>query len=144
MHAGSYTILDLPLINVLQGYFLSKALGESKVTLYGEPKQEGTVVHVMPTYAINTMNRKDIDVLINENSMPEMPEQSVVDYVQWARNSVRGVFYSYNQEACTIVNGIPPVLVPEIVARVEGFRRLSRNISWLRSGYVEEVYIPKF
>lgn len=32
-----YTIVDLPLINVLQGYFLSQALGPSKVSLHGEP-----------------------------------------------------------------------------------------------------------
>jgi len=143
MAGGSYTMIDLPLANVLQGYFLSKVLGESQVSLYGESKTGDavqTTVRVLPTTAIHSLTDWCADVLINQNSMPEMPEQAVADYLCWARDNLQGFFYSYNQEAYSPVNGIPQVLVPAIIARVGGFRLLSRNCSWLRRGYVEEVY----
>ena len=137
---STYTIIDLPLINVLQGYFLSKALGVSKVSLYGETFRNDATILILPTFAITTMSGNDIDVLINQNSMPEMTEQIVENYLRFAKENVSGIFFSYNHEAYSLVYGKPQVLVPEIVNRLGGFNLLSRNASWLRSGYVEEVY----
>jgi len=97
----------------------------------------------MPTFAINEMTERTTDVLLNENSMPEMPETAVEEYVRWAKRTVRGLFYSYNQEAYSPVEGELQVLVPAVVARVGGFTRYSRDISWLRRGYVEEVYLAE-
>ncbi|MBI5570809.1 MAG: putative sugar O-methyltransferase [Desulfomonile tiedjei] len=136
----TYTIIDLPIVNVMQGYFLSKALGASKVSLYGEPAREGAVMFVLPTVAIDSMPHQNFDVLINQNSMPEMPEQIVENYIRFAKSHVSGIFFSYNHEAYSIVYGKPQVLVPEVVACVKGFQRLSRNASGVRSGYVEETY----
>jgi hypothetical protein len=75
--------------------------------------------------------------------MPEMSKPVVEDYILWARHNLKdgGIFYSYNQEAYSPICNIPQVLVPEIVASVGGFERMSRNHSWLRCGYVEEVYV---
>lgn len=145
----NYTIIDLPLMNVLQGYFLSQVFGVEQVALYGESSQEGDtqshkkLINILPTYYINQISGRNIDVLINQNSMPEMTEQAVSDYITWAKSNIRGIFYSYNHEAYSLVNGIPQVLVPEIVERVGGFKRLSRNYSWMWKGYVEEVYAPE-
>ena len=136
----TYTVIDLPIVNVMQGYFLSKALGASRVSLYGEPAREGAMMVILPTVAINSITNQDFDVLINENSMPEMSEEIVENYVRFAKNHVTGIFFSYNHEAYSVVYGKPQVLVPEVVARVGGFQRLSRNASWVRSGYVEETY----
>jgi hypothetical protein len=142
---GSYTIIDLPLINVLQGYFLSKVFGESKVSLFGEGQTEDEgqpLIAVLPTHSTSYRTTK-FDVLINQNSMPEMPEQSVEDYLSWARNNLRGIFYSYNQEAYSPFDGVIQNLVPEIAGRIGGFKLLTRNCSWLRCGYVEEVYLSE-
>ena len=98
---------------------------------------------VLPTIAIDTLEPSRTDVLVNQNSMPEMPEQAVINYIQWARKNLRGIFYSYNQEAYSPVGGVPQVLVPEIVSRVGGFKLFGRNYSWLRRGYVEEIYAPR-
>ncbi|MFX1277216.1 MAG: putative sugar O-methyltransferase [Promethearchaeota archaeon] len=136
----SYVIIDLPIINVIQGYFLSKILGESKIRFYGESNKESNIFSIMPVQIINSMNNYDIDILINENSMPEMPEQSVIDYIRWAKNNLQGFFFSYNQEAFAPVGGIPQILVPEIISREGGLKRVSRSPSWLRTGYVEEIY----
>ena len=143
MAVSRYTIVDLPLPNIMQGYFLSKVFGPSSVSLYGETGIDGkseSIVTVLPTHAISSLSERGVDLLINENSMPEMPEDAVVAYLSWAKESLKGLFYSYNQEAYSPVNGIPQVLIPAVVKRVGGFKLLSRDYSWLRRGYVEEVY----
>lgn len=91
---GTYTIVDLPIVNVMQGYFLSKALGASRVSLYGESAREGAMMAILPTVAINSITNRDFDVLINENSMPEMSEEIVENYIRFAKNHVTGVFFS--------------------------------------------------
>lgn len=133
-----YTAIDLPIVNVLQGYFLSKVLGEAAVSLYGEPAAR---VAVLPTHALHSIG--SVDVLINENSMPEMPESVVDEYLTWAKQHVSDLFFSYNQEAYSPANGVPPVLVPAAVARAGGFDLLTRSHSWLRRGYVEAVFAPR-
>lgn len=140
INVGTYTIIDLPLMNVLQGYFLAKAFGASTVKLYGENSDTKTVISILPAIAFETEIKSDIDVLINENSMPEMSNEIVENYILFVKKRMSGFFFSYNHEAYSVVGGKPQVFVPEIVERVGGFNRLSRNASWVRGGYVEEVY----
>jgi hypothetical protein len=134
------SIIDLPLINVLEGYFLAKAFGASNVKLYGETYDHNPVISILPTFAFKAEIKNDIDVLINENSMPEMSRAIVENYILYAKKQLSGIFFSYNHEAYSIVYGKPQVFVPEVIECVGGFKRLSRNASWVRSGYVEEVY----
>lgn len=133
-----YTIVDLPIVNVLQGYFLFKALGCDAVSLFGEPAAR---LCVWPTHALESVG--DVHILVNENSMPEMPAAVVDDYLTWARSHVTEFFFSYNQEAYSPVNVTPQVLVPDAVRRVGGFELVSRTPSWVRRGYVEEIYRPQ-
>lgn len=140
INLGTYTIIDLPLINVLQGYFLMKAFGSSKVSLYGEVLNKDAMISILPAFAFQAEIKNDIDMLINENSMPEMSKTIVENYIQLAKKKVSGLFFSYNHEAYSIVYGKPQVLVPEIISRIGGFCLLSRNASWMRNGYVEETY----
>ncbi|MEJ7615974.1 MAG: putative sugar O-methyltransferase [Pyrinomonadaceae bacterium] len=134
---SSYTIIDLPLVNVLQGYYLSKSLGEDQVSLYGEDRKK---IAVLPTHAIGVSYDAPFDLLLNENSMPEMPENAIAKYLAWAASNCRGLFYSYNQEAYSCFDGVPQILVPEVVQLIGGYQLLTRSPSWLRRGYVEEVY----
>jgi hypothetical protein len=130
---ASYTIIDLPQVNVLQGYFLAKVYGPEKVRLFGEKQQSTTKFTILPTQA--KVQVGDFDLLINEDSMPEIPESVVKDYLSWAKSGLTGIFFSYNQEAHEI-----QTLVAKAVAETGGYARLSRHLSWLRRGYVEEVY----
>jgi putative sugar O-methyltransferase len=132
----SYAIVDLPIINVLQGYFLTRAMGEDRVCLYGEEHRR---IQILPTHALSD-TELPFDVLANKDSMPEIPSGAVLEYLQWARGGCNGIFYSYNQEAGTPVNGEPQNVVPALIAQLGGLERLSRDTSWLRRGYVEEVY----
>jgi hypothetical protein len=133
-----YTIVDLPVVNVLQGYFLAKALGPSKLSFYGETPGR---IMILPTHALSRIE-SPFDVLVNKDSMPEIAEPALLDYLSWARTACSGIFYSYNQEAAAPVDNTPQNVVREAVSRVGGFRPLRRDYSWLRRGYVEEIYQP--
>jgi hypothetical protein len=138
---NGYTILDLPMVNVIQGYFLGNVFGPDRIRLYGEPPLGEPGIEIIPAHAKEKATAQEFDLLINENSMPEMPEAVVKDYLSWAKTRLNGIFYSYNQEAYSPVNGIPQTWVPKAIADVGNYRRLSRNYSWVRPGYVEEVYV---
>ena len=136
----NYISIDLPVINIFQGYFLSKIFGVPKVRLFGENNTEQTLFSVFPPQAVESLKDIDFDVLFNQNSLPEIPEDSILEYLNFARKHLSGIFFSYNHEAYAPVGGIPQVLVREILSRKGGFKRLSRTKSWLRSAYVEEIY----
>lgn len=129
----SYTILDLPFTNVLQGWFLLKA--GLPVSLAGEPE---AALRVLPWWEIHRAERYDL--VINQDSIPEMPPDTAAMYVTRIRE-IAPLFYSVNQEAAAAnTEAFRQGIVPDLVARDGGYRRLSRNPFWLREGYVEEVY----
>jgi hypothetical protein len=132
-----YVIVDLPIVNVVQGYFLTRALGHTRVSLYGE---EAGRVTITPDHAIGDV-QTPISVLANKDSMPEIPRAALLGYLTWARAACQGIFYSYNQEAAAPFDGTPQNIVPDAVAEVGGFVRVRRDPSWLRRGYVEEIYL---
>ena len=133
---GRYTIVDLPIVSVLQGYFLSKTLGISEVSLYGEKPAR---VVLLPNTALADV-QAPYDVLVNKDSMPEMPKDAVLEYLRWARTSCSGIFFSCNQESTQDVHGEELGMVPQLVDQTGGFERLRRDLSWVRAGYVEEIY----
>lgn len=128
-----YTILDLPFTNVLQGWFLLKA--GLDVSLAGEPE---AAIRVLPWWEIERDERYDL--VINQDSLPEMPPETAAMYISRIR-TIAPLFYSINQEAAAPnTDEFWQVIVPQLVARDGGYRRLSRNLFWMRDGYVEEVY----
>ena len=94
---------------------------------------------IMPGTSITSLG--PVDVLFNENSFPELPAEAVTSYLEWARKNVRHFFFSYNHEDLTHDGRGAVTTVPEMMARVGGFRRLNRNLSWLRPCYVEELWV---
>ncbi|HWF36866.1 MAG TPA: putative sugar O-methyltransferase, partial [Solirubrobacteraceae bacterium] len=131
-----YAVVDLPVANVLQGYFLAQTLGHSRVSLYGE---DPASVAVLPGHALSAVEAP-FDALLNKDSMPEIPHDALLDYLRWARGACTGVFYSYNQEAAAEFAGTVQNVVPSVLASIGGFSRKRRDASWLRRGYVEELY----
>lgn len=135
---AQYVIVDLPIVGVLQGYFLAQALGHDAVSLHGEPAAQ---VALVPDHALSTVF-VPFDVLVNKDSLPEVPHDAAVRYLQWARQSCTGVFYSNNQESAAAFDGVEQNVVCELVERVGGFKRVRRDASWVRRGYVEELFVP--
>jgi hypothetical protein len=132
----SYTIIDLPLVNAIQGFFLARALGPENVSFYGEPAAR---VRILPTEATADA-ATPFTVLVNKDSMPEMPQDAMEGYLSWARETCDGLFYSYNQEAAAGFLGKSQGVVHLAVSKLGGFERVRRETSWVRPGYVEEVY----
>lgn len=133
-----YAIVDLPIVGVLQGYFLSQALGHDAVSLYGESPARVTIV---PDHALASV-QSPVDVVANKDSLPEIPLDAAVGYLEWAGSACRGLIYSNNQEGAAVFDGVEQNVVSELMQRVSGFTRVRRDASWLRRGYVEEVYVP--
>ena len=131
-----YVIVDLPIVNVLQGYFLSQALGDGAVSLFGEPPAR---VVIAPDSALDSVD-VPYDVLVNKDSMPELPEARIKEYLRWASRTCEGIFFSCNQESAAPFLGEPQGLVPQAVATTGAFARVRRDESWVRRGYVEEIY----
>ena len=138
MMDARYAIVDLPLVGVLQGYFLAQALGHESVSLHGEPPAR---VMLVPDHALESVP-SPFDALVNKDSLPEIPVDAALAYLEWARVGCRGVFYSNNHESAAAFYGVEQNVVCELVERVGGFTRVRRDASWVRRGYVEEVFLP--
>lgn len=136
-----YTIFDLPLSALIQSYFLLKAPSNVPVVLYGEENSALPSITISPWWEITTVGKMTVDLAINQDSIPEMPVNIGQFYVSEIGRQVRGIFYSINQEqrAMNSCSG-HQLLVPELVSADERYNLRSRNLFWLRDGYVEEAY----
>jgi len=139
----NYTIFDLPHVNVVQGYYLLKGLGTESVALYDElePIGGGPFVKVLPSHAIRDEQTRQYDLILNQDSFPEIHVATVREYLLWIRQVCRGSFMSINHETRPrSSHGLIQLNVPEIVEEVGGFQRVDRFPYWLRKGYVAELY----
>jgi putative sugar O-methyltransferase len=136
---GSYTIIDLPLMNAFQAYFLGEVYGEQALQLFGEEVGDARI-RILPPQALGGPQPLVADVVFNQDSMPEMSEQAAREYLAWMQAHVRGLFVSCNQEAAAPVGGVAQLVVAELAAELGGLTRVSRRLSWVRRGCVEEVY----
>lgn len=134
--ARSHTIVDLPIANVLQGYFLSRSLGADAVSLLGEPPARIALLPVTRRDRVVT----PYDILVNKYGLPEMPADAVEGYLRWALETCSGIFVSHNLESSRALHGRPQPVVSQYAERVGGFEALRRDGSWLRSGCVEEIF----
>ncbi len=134
---GSYTIVDLPLMNAVQAYFLGNVYGAEAVRLHGEEADASRITVVPPQFLSESAPRADI--VFNQDSMAEMTESAARGYLAWAQSSGSGLFVSCNQEVGTY-RGVTQQVVAELVSDFSGITPISRDPSWTRPGYVEEVY----
>lgn len=140
----SYTMIDLPTTSLVQGYYVLKTTSPERVLLYGEsdPDPSAPMVRVLPTHAINDLGAGSFDVVLNQDSFPEINEASVREYLDWTKVScANGRLVSINHESKPHVrDGLGQLSVPETIERVGGFALEQRWPYWLRLGYVTEVY----
>lgn len=139
-----YTIFDLPFINAVQAYFLHRALPGRRLVLWGEPATSKPHIALAPGWAlINTPSGTSIDILVNQDSMPEMPQEAARGYLDAGRRILSGFFLSVNQEpAPHSAETWNRTSVARLVESVGGYTRLLRCPFFLRTGYVQEVYYP--
>jgi hypothetical protein len=137
--AGSYTIIDLPLMNAFQAYFMGQVYGAQALALFGE-RADGAPIRILPPQALTGREPIDADVVFNQDSLPELSQHAAREYLAWMQTHVSGLFLSCNQEAATPVAGVAQLVLAELATEFGGLRRIARRPSWVRRGYVEEVY----
>lgn len=137
---GDYTIVDLPWVNLIQGYLLIMSLPPSSVSLFGEPDR---AVKVQPFWEFGNLADRSVDVVINTDSLPEIGGETARRYIADIARVTRRCFLSINQEATTVYPGVGRQLhVNALCAEERRLRLLHRQRYWMRQGYVEEVFAP--
>jgi len=125
-----YTIIDLPMTNVSQANFPGRVLSPKHIRLYGETPVAGTI-RIVPITEIN--NFGDFDVIANTDSLTEMGHETALAYANYFVERA-AVLWSVNHEANE-----------DTVSNLEPLRHrlVGRFPYWLRSGYVEEIFLGR-
>jgi hypothetical protein len=125
-----FTIVDLPLSNLVQSYFLMRALGAARVVLTGEadPTHAGFVRIANPEYLAN---KSPVDLVVNIDGFTEYGAETATTYFDAIRH-ISPRLLSVNHEANSY-------RFRDLVERTNGFANVQRHPYWMRNGYVEEL-----
>jgi hypothetical protein len=126
-----YTLVDLPIPSLCQAYFLGCSLPDENFTFNHEsPNMSGGFRFRQPEKFMQESDH--YDVILNVDSLTEMGIDVARAYL---RNFVGKTnwFLSINHEGNKFS-------VREIAAEIPEYKLFSRNRSWIRQGYVEEIY----
>jgi putative sugar O-methyltransferase len=134
--AESITIADLPIVSVIQGYYLMKSVGPGFVNLSGEPAAPEHKIRVIPYWELGDIPSKSISLFINSDSMPEIDRDIAEHYMGLIKDKSSNAFLSINQETQADNHGT----VQDLAEKAGGFRRVYRFPHWMLLGYVEELY----
>lgn len=121
-----YSIVDLPLTNVAQGYFLGQTLGEDAVCLWGENRAG---VKITPPSAF-LQGEESYDLVVNFDSLTELSPVTAAEYFDAiASRSKRFLSINHEHNSFTVRD----------LYRERRIVPVSRMPCWVRRGYVEEL-----
>lgn len=125
----NYTIVDVPMTVISQGYYLMRCLGADAVALPGEPRSSpGQIRLIYPDEFLASEDR--FDLIANVDSLTELGRDLATKYLKTI--SVKTpAFLSINHEA-------NPIRVNALLKDLDRPYRVSRHPYWMRQGYVEE------
>jgi putative sugar O-methyltransferase len=135
---NNYTIVDLPLINTIQYYFLSTYYKNLKIDFNFNMKNKVSIIS--PSEYFNNYINSEETIVINQNSMPEMNKDIVNNYLKSFIKKNMKYFISFNHEANSKYKNKLQVSVREETNAINKFTLVHRNLSFMRAGYLEEVY----
>lgn len=139
-----WRVFDLPIVSVLQGYFLIRTLGPDQVRLFGEPFT-GQRVEVLPYWEFH--RQTPVELVVNRDSFPEIQRDQAISYLTTMQNWCVGTnFYSINQEGMALAGraDLRQLLTSQLTNEHTEAFRATRSPYWIRKGYVEEVFeFPK-
>jgi hypothetical protein len=145
--AIEYTIYDFPIVNAIAGYFLLRVMPAGHIVLNGEPVTEGSPqIAVLPHWRIFEEPNRGADIAFNQDSLPEMPRETAIRYLEVFDRIARVGFYSENQEDGHKWDADDPdsaqLRLPDLETHLRRLRRASRFRAWMRRGYFETLYRP--
>lgn len=125
---SNYSTVDLPLGNIAQACFLSRALGEDAIALPGEQAQAGQIKIETPSWYL--ASNETFDIAFNADSLTEMALDNANAYAKKIVATSR-LFVTINHE----INAfrVSDLLAPKGLSG-------QRFPYWMRKGYVEEIY----
>ena len=136
----SYNIYDLPIINILQAYFLMLSLGEKKVSLFGEKKMFKNQISIFPYWEIFRRKETSKTLWFNQDSIPEIDKSLSEKYLKIIMSNKRCLFLSINQESRNL-NGVGTNQhTLEDLMKNRKYGLIHRSRDFLRQGYVEELF----
>lgn len=124
-----YTVVDLPMTNVAQAYFIGRTVGEERIVLEGEPGQDRDDAIKIRTPTVLREQQRHFDLIVNVDSLTEVGRERAAEYARWIYRSAP-LFLSVNHEANGFAVGD---IFKGLGAVVERFP------FWLRNGYAEEI-----
>ena len=147
---GPYTMIDLPHVNVLQGYYLLKSLPNDQVRLYGESVDNPRVT-VWPYFEKHRIASNEVDIVFNQNyryRKSTMPPRLTTSHGHGKSRGAGFTASTKRQLRLTRTQRFEPGgesdpkqnVVGALVAKAHGFRRVMRAPYWLRRGYTSELY----
>jgi hypothetical protein len=128
----NYTIVDIPISSLCQANYLARMIGEENILLDNEFKiynNENKCKIISPkTYFSNNVN---YDLSFNADSLTEIDTDTQKKYINSFLSRTK-LFYSINHEnnLLTVNSHFN-----------NNYKSYSRNLYWLRRGYVEEVFL---
>ena len=136
-----YNIYDLPTVLILQAYFLMSSIGENKIYLSGENKNEDSQINLYPYWEIfNKSDTKD-SLWINQDGFPEIDFNLSKNYIKKIILSKSSYLLSINQEARNNNSvGGSQHTVYDLLLSSENSKLIYRSRDFLRLGYIEELY----
>jgi hypothetical protein len=90
----NYTIIDLPITQVAQGYFLGRTLGGETISLSGEMSPAQIRIR-SPDWLFK--NAETFDLVINVDSLTELDKATADSYVRYSKEQAKA-FWSMNHE----------------------------------------------
>jgi hypothetical protein len=127
----NYTIVDIPISSLCQANYLARMIGEENILLDSEFKiynNENKCKIISPkTYFSSNMN---YDLSFNADSLTEIDIDTQKKYINSFLSKTK-LFYSINHEdnLLTVNSHFN-----------NNYKSYTRNLYWLRRGYVEEVF----
>ena len=127
---NEYTLVDIPMTIISQGYYLMRCLGEDAVVLPGEPQKNSPQINLM--HAEDFLSSKSkFDLIVNVDSITEFGHDLALQYLK-KFSELAPAFLSINHESNNIrvINLLKELNVPY---------KTSRYPYWMRQGFVEEL-----
>jgi hypothetical protein len=132
------TLYDIPVTNMLSGFFLIGALGQDAVCLEGEPMHEDRI-KIRAGWNCTEAPDRHFKLVANQDAFPEMNRLMFDAYVREIKRTSKFLLH-INTEAGPAIQQVP---VAKILNADNELSRVARSPYWLRRGYVEEVYLVK-
>lgn len=133
---GRYTIVDLPTMRAIQTYVAMSEFPDMAIG-FNAPTER---LNLLTPDGIEAVAPRTVHLVVNEDSLPEMTEETGRQYARQIARICTGRFLSLNHESRHRIGDHRHTRVGDLCRGV--LTPEWRALHWMRRGYVEEVFRP--